>query len=297
MSSRYSDDELSWLREHYHAGTINDTLDAFERQFGRRPKRAGLQTKASKMGLRKDSTMRHTAWPPGKVSWFRSFVPGHTESEISSEHESLYGTPLTEAQIGNAKTRFGVRSGTHGGRFKKGMEPFNKGKKWADYGTPEGHERSRATCFKRGEINGAALKCQQPIGSERVGKDGYVEVKVGEGLQKKPNKNFRMKHHVVYEQAYGSIPRNCNIVFADRDKLNFDPQNLVAVPRELWSIISRQRWAYYDRESLEACITLAKLSRKTYEAKCHPRYCKACGAEFRPRYPHQRTCDACLKNR
>ena len=34
MTRAYTPAEESWLREHYHAGPINDTLDAFEREFG-----------------------------------------------------------------------------------------------------------------------------------------------------------------------------------------------------------------------------------------------------------------------
>lgn len=51
---RYSKAEEAWLRENYHAGTINDTLDAFEREFGRRPSKQALFVKCNKMGLRKD---------------------------------------------------------------------------------------------------------------------------------------------------------------------------------------------------------------------------------------------------
>lgn len=243
------------------------------------------------------STTHAVRWTPERIAWFRAYVPGHTEPEISAEHERVYGTPLTAGQIGNAKTKFGVRSGTHGGRFEKGHTPHNKGKTWADYGTPEGHARSRETCFRAGNLSGYAAQHEQPVGAERVNRDGYVEVKVAEGLQAKPNKNFRMKHHVVYEQAHGPIPDGCNIVFADRDKSNFDLDNLVCVPKALWSVIQRSGWAYHDRASLEACITMARLRREAYKLKCHPRRCKKCGAVFKPRHPNHRTCDACFAAR
>ena len=31
--------------------------------------------------------------------------------------------------------------------------------------------------------------------------DGCVEAEVSDGLQSRPNRSFRMKHHIVYEQA------------------------------------------------------------------------------------------------
>ena len=66
-------------------------------------------------------SMTPIKWTPERIAWFVKYVPGHSEREISAEHERLFGFPLTESQIGNAKTRFHVRSGTFGGRFEKGQ--------------------------------------------------------------------------------------------------------------------------------------------------------------------------------
>lgn len=237
-------------------------------------------------------------WTPERIAWFVKYVPGHSEREISAEHERLFGFPLTESQIGNAKTRFHVRSGTFGGRFEKGQVPANKGKRWADFMSPDGQARSRATQFKKGEVHGAEGHVK-PIGYERIdAKDGYVWVKVKDTPQAQVpgsfNDNFRLKHHVVWEQANGPIPPHTMIVFADRDKRNFDPANLVAVPRDLWGVISRQKWAYHDAESLGSCIALAKLGRAVYAKKKRPRFCRSCGNEFSPRFANQKTCDRCL---
>lgn len=302
-ANTWTAEEESWLREVYPDHHNAEIAEMHAEAFPDRPRRTAesISSRAKVYKLRKrEGFVRNPAtfWTPERAEWFRSFVPGHTESEISAEHERVFGTPLTEGQIGNAKTKLCVKSGTHGGRFEKGMEPFNKGKSWDEFMSPEGQEASRRTCFKKGEVRGAALAREQPVGSERVNGEGYVEVKVADGLQSRPNSNFRMKHHIAWERANGrTVPPHTMIVFADRDKRNFSPGNLVAVPRSLWSVISRQRWAYHDRESLEACVALAKLSRKVYEARLHPRDCKRCGGEFEPRYPHQRTCDTCLGKR
>lgn len=235
-------------------------------------------------------TTHAVRWTPERTAWFRAFVPGHTESEISAEHERVFGAPLSKGQIGNAKTKLGVRSGTHGGRFQKGCDGGFK----SEEHRRKFMEAGRATRFKKGQLNGIAAQREQPVGSERVNKDGYVEVKVAEGLQSSPTSNFRPKHHVVYEQAYGSIPRGCNVVFADGDKRNFDPSNLVVVPRGLWATISRKHIAYWDAESLGTAMNIARLVSARHAAQKRPRPCRKCGAVFEPRYAHQRTCDACL---
>lgn len=232
-------------------------------------------------------------WTDEKKGWFKAFVPGHTESEIRQAFLDEFGIELTRSQIKNEKVKLGVKSGTGGGRFGKGHAPANKGKKWGEYGTPEGHERSRATQFKKGEINGPKGHIK-PVGYERVDKDGYVQVKVKDGFQGKANDNYRFKHHVVYEQHFGPIPPSTQIVFADRDKRNFDPDNLVAVDRKLWAVISKSHMGYCDRASLEACMVVARLQMMATKAEMRPRTCRDCGAEFEPAFRNQSRCRACI---
>ena len=50
--------------------------------------------------------------------------------------------------------------------------------------------------------------------------------------------NWRFKHHVEYEKAFGPIPEGCDVVMANRDKRDFRPENLVAVPHRLMSRIN-----------------------------------------------------------
>lgn len=297
MNTRYTQAEIDWLRANYNTGSVQDSIDAFARKFGRVPKRSSFISKASTLGLKKDATLAHHKWTAEAEAWFREFVPGHSEREISAEHERLFGVPLTESQIGNAKHRLGVKSGTNGGRFQKGNVPHNKGRSWDEQGiSPESQARSRATCFKKGQVSGIAAVRKREIGFERVSKDGYIEVKVKDGLQGEANDNFRMKHQLVWEEANGQpVPPSTHIVFADGDKRNFDPDNLVAVPRSLWAAICKHRMQYHDAESLRACMNVARLYHAAYAASLTPRRCQKCGRTFKPRYPHQRTCDGCLE--
>ncbi|HAM15900.1 MAG TPA: hypothetical protein DCP91_08600 [Eggerthellaceae bacterium] len=267
---RWTPEQDAWLRESYPVTPRLDDLAALYAGAFPEPRTPkALRTRAKVLGLRKAVRCPHRhAWSGDRAEWFKAFCPGHTESEISAEHARLFGSPLTKSQVGNAKMRYGVRSGTVGGRFEKGTVPPNKGKKWADFMSPEGQERSRATCYKPGNMpdNGARL----PVGSERVdSKDGYLWRKVAERPSRPDcNDNWRLVHHLVWEQANGRpVPPSTMIVFADRDKSNFDPANLVAVPRALWVRITQLRMEYGDRESLEACMARAALHAKMGEMK------------------------------
>lgn len=126
--------------------------------------------------------------------------------------------------------------------------------------------------------------------------DGYVEVKVAERPSRADcNDNFRAKHHLAWEEANGRpVPEGHAVVFADGDRRNFDPANLVAVPRGLLSTINREGIAYADAETLRAAMDVARARSAVYAARRRPRPCRACGGVFEPRYPGQRTCDGCL---
>jgi hypothetical protein len=109
-------------------------------------------------------------------------------------------------------------------RFKKGAITFNKGKKQTEYMTAEQIERTKATRFKKGQDPHNTV----PIGTERISKDGYVEIKIRHLKDGSANnKNFVSKHRMIYEQNFGPIPKDCNVEFIDGNRLNFEPSNLI----------------------------------------------------------------------
>lgn len=277
---KWSEEENRWLRENYPHYATSELPSMHREAFPNGPARSyqSINTRAGKLKLRKSDDYYKTPrleWTPERIAWFMDFVPGHEEGEISAEHERVFGTPLTEGQIGNAKSKFNVKSGTHGGCFKKGQVSHNKGKTWDEMGhTEQSKANMRRSQFKKGIMPHNAV--DKPVGCERVNTYGYVEVKIAERKSHpRCNDNWRMKHHIVYERHHGEIPEECNVVFADRDKRNFDPDNLVAVPRSIWSTIKRHRIPYCDAESLEVAVNIARLmstrsavARKVKERKC-----------------------------
>lgn len=116
----------------------------------------------------------------------------------------------------------------HGGRktqFKKGNISHNKGKKREEFLFAEAIERIMKTQFQKGNkpLN------WKPIGSERITKDGYVEIKIRD-LQ--GNRNWELKHRWIYIQNFGPIPRNHVVVFKDGDMTNLDINNLELITKE-----------------------------------------------------------------
>lgn len=110
-----------------------------------------------------------------------------------------------------------------GSRFKKGLIPVNKGRKLTEWASPEAIERMCVGRKKKGSVP----VNRKEIGSERISA-GYVQVKVQDGCG---NANYKAKHHVVWEQHHGAIPKGSIVEFIDGDVFNFSIENLRCVTR------------------------------------------------------------------
>ena len=126
---------------------------------------------------------------PEMVEFMMNFIPGHEEHEIRSEFLNKFGIELSEGQIGNFKHRYHIKSGTNGGRFKKGQKAHNKGKKVSS----ETYKRIAPTMFKKGIIP----HNHKEIGSTRTDTDGYVMIKIAE-----PNK-WQLMQCYIWEDENG----------------------------------------------------------------------------------------------
>jgi hypothetical protein len=75
---------------------------------------------------------------------------------------------------------------------------------------------------------------RSPIGTERIETNGYTRVKIAEPSV------WKEKHVLIWEAANGPIPEGHFIVFADGDRSNMDPGNLLLVSsRELVTMNNR----------------------------------------------------------
>lgn len=141
---------------------------------------------------------------------------GRYNQELADLFNQKFNTNITSRTIKSYKANNKLNSGLSG-KFRKGQAPHNKGKKMPK----EVYEKVKHTMFAKGNVP----PNHRPVGSERISKDGYIEVKVAE-----PNK-WRLKQRVVYEEAKGKIPEGCPIIFLDGNKRNFDIDNLRCVTR------------------------------------------------------------------
>lgn len=154
-------------------------------------------------------------------------------------------------------TRKGWKS-AHDGRFAKGQSPANKGKKMPY------HPNSAATRFRPGSTPPNI----KPMGHERIGKDGYVEMKV-------PVRNpytghatrYMHKQRYLWEQVNGPLPKGMALKCLDGDKTNTDPSNWEAIPRGLLPRLNGRWRMPYDSAEPELRPTLMAIAKVEHAAK------------------------------
>lgn len=121
-------------------------------------------------------------------------------------------------------------------RFPKGHVPKNKGLRRPGWGPG----RMKDTQFKKGTCLGAAQRNYQPVGSERISKDGYLERKTHDALpdglsrteaNRLRQRRWRAVHLIVWEAAHGPVPDGHAIVFANGDKRDIRLDNLQCISR------------------------------------------------------------------
>ncbi len=182
-------------------------------------------------------------------------VKGITLKELTKRFNKKFNLNISEASISNRKAKLGIKSGIVGGQFTKGHITHNKGKKWNEYMSKEGQENSKKTTFKKGNIP----PNRREIGSERIDKNGYVEIKVQDG---KLNKNWTKKHRYIYEQANGKIPKGHKVIFADGNNRNFDVKNLILVTNAEELIMNQRKLIGKDPDLTKTGAIIAKVLNK-----------------------------------
>lgn len=197
---------------------------------------------------------------PDLVEYMLKIIPGHTENEIRDLVEREYKITLKRSQIKNFKTKYNIKSGTHGGEFKKGTVPHNKGKKMPS----EVYEKVKGTMFKKHNVP----HNHREVGSERISKDGYIEIKT-----KEPNK-WELKHRVVYRDFYkDDIKRNEVVIMLDGNKLNLSPENLQKITRAELVRYNQDGMYGSNAELNQVALNIAKLKtaqgnrRRNYKEK------------------------------
>ena len=191
----------------------------------------------------KNKGPRHI-WSDEEKQYLAEITPGRGYKEIQSMMSCKFGFDYTRHQIKGAITRNKLNTGRTG-RFEKGRATWNKGTK--------GLTKANVTSFKKGQ----KPHNYKPLGSERITKDGYCEVKVSD-----TGRRWRPKHVLIYEKHHGKVPKGSAVIFLDGDKRNFDIDNLYLVTRSQLAMLNKNSLIQKDAELTKTAINVVDLMKK-----------------------------------
>jgi hypothetical protein len=197
-----------------------------------------------------------TKYTKEEKEFMKNYVPGHSHKEIKEEFLKRFGYIPCKSFPSSYIKNNGLHTGRTG-RFKKGHVPVNKGKKMPK----TVYEKAKATMFKAGSIPTNTM----PIGTEKMLPDGYVWIKINDLPRVKKQENWKQKQRVVYEKHYGKIPEGHVVIFLDRNRENFDPENLAAIKRSELARLNKQGLIYDDTNLTKVGIGIVRLSSKILE--------------------------------
>ena len=179
-------------------------------------------------------------------------VPGHSYAEIQKIFTDRFGWEISTGQIKAYIERYHLNTGKTG-RFETGHIPSNTGKKML----AEVYKKAEPTMFKKGHLPST----YRPVGSERINKYGYIEIKIQDPA------TWKLKHRLVWENMHGTIPKDSIVIFKDGNRQNVTIDNLILIKKSINAVLNNSGLAACSGEFKEAAIKLAELKMATFRAK------------------------------
>lgn len=204
--------------------------------------------------------MKRRPWDAGEDELLREFFPLVPAQAIADALCRTAGSIYQRAQTLGLKKPAGWAAAYNRAfcpdngartRFVPGQRPWNSGMKGLDIG---GH----ATRFQPGTLNGTAAERLQPLGAERVTKDGIRQRKVR--MDGPPQRRWRAVHAIEWEAINGPIPPGHVVVFRDGDRENTAVANLELITRS--ALMARNTIHNYPPEIVAAVQMRGALNRR-----------------------------------
>ena len=199
-------------------------------------------------------TKKRVYWTPEQEKIIRDHYPDSTLDELNK----LLGGVRTNKEISSkAKLLKVYKSSAYrekydispDGKIKKNATPWNKGSSYMPPGCEKGW-------FGKGSLPHNTLT----VGTTRMTKDGYLQVKVSN-----ENHRWELVHRQTWKQHHGEYPpKGMAIVFNDGDKLNcHDINNLSLISRK--ELMLRNNVQNLPEELKEVIRIKATITRRINE--------------------------------
>lgn len=249
MSHRYTQEQMDYIRW-ISPGRYNvEIADLFNAKFGTNVTEGQMKSFKSNHRIKSNVLKRRKTDQDGlftkeQVDFIKDNVKGLSNQKLADLVNDTFCLGITVTQMKMWKHNHGLSSKLRG---SEGMAPPNKGTKGVY------NVGGNKTSFKKG----ARPLNYMPVGSERVNTDGYVDIKIAD-----PNQ-WRGKHLILWEKYNGRpVPKGHVVIFGDRNRKNFDPDNLILVSRSQLAIMNKKNLIQVNAELTRSGIILADIYHK-----------------------------------
>lgn len=211
----------------------------------------------SRLMARRRKTQK--TWTSEELARLRAIYPNHTAEEcaamigrsVSSVRNATHALGLHKSTEFLASERSGRISALvdkgRAHRFKPGHTTWNRGMRGL-------RQLGGETKFKAGNMP----HTYRPVGSERVDRDGILWRKVADTRNRRID--WRPVHVTEWEKVNGALPAGKVVIFADGNRRNFEPSNLLALSRA--ELMKRNTVQRYGKEIAQLCQLRGALLRQ-----------------------------------
>lgn len=227
-----------WLKQNYNLEhkTVQELTDEFNAVFGTNKTKSSIWHKAFRLTNQRlsDEPRTRLDYTPEMIERIKEIVPLWSYKKCAEMMSEEFNYKFTSSMIEHKANRLGVRKPNNGAN---NLDPRSPSINWFMKGRPS--------------LN------TKPVGTETVMryKDGRIFVTVKIGM---PNK-WEFKHRLVYKEHYGEIPDGYMINFADGNRLNFEPDNLILVSKGENIMLNKYKLRFNDKDLTKTGLTLSKL--------------------------------------
>lgn len=256
----YTAEMLLFLENGFKRHRIPKLTNLFNEKFSQQRKesqiRAAVKNHKFRCGRKPGFTNGEniTLLTPEQIKFVTEKYPELSRKEMLAALNKRFGLSLRLSQLVSFVKNHKIRSGRTG-QYGKGNRPHNTGTR--------GVMKANSGSFKKG----SRPTNYQPIGFERLTKDGYIEVKVSDRNPWKSSQSgwYRLKQIVVWERHNGVVPEGMCLRFKDGSRANCDIDNLMLVSRGENARLNSMGYNGQPDELKPVVLAIAKVDQAVYE--------------------------------
>lgn len=163
-----------------------------------------------------------------QIEWLKKNTPSMTTRQLAEQFSEVFHVPTCQTQIRRMLERHGLQAS-------------GKKKSFVPVGTEMYNDYYKCMVVKTGDY-----RCGK--GVDRKERD------------RQRNKNWTLKQNLVWEKANGrKLEWREVVIFLDGDRMNYDPENLFAVPMNVAGTIERMQMHSEDKDIYKTALIWGQL--------------------------------------